>query len=425
MFTHLLGILEIIFYVILVFLPIIIFVNLFSRLKKKFFDLRAWEFNLKQEMVLLEIRVSKEITKTPEAMETILSTIINGGGEGNWFKKRWGGSSRPKYSLEIISIDGHVRFYIWSRRGLVKMIESAFYSQYPTVEINEVPDYTKYFSYEKEAAGGMFGFEFNLDKADPIPIKTYKKFGLDKPGLKSDEVVDPMSYTVETLGNIGKGENFWLQFVIKMQKKDIPKKQAIWRDILGLESKEKEDWRATADTEIEKIKKSLTEEDKEGVKFQKISTDREKEVISSIIENVDKPSYWVGARAIYFAEEGKFDADTITPLTMLFQPLTSKDFNNLSFGFVTGFDYQWQDPHGVRAAKLKKTMFSDFKRRKFFEVSPAEKRVWQASGKRYGTFILSTEELATLFHPPTATTASPSFERILSKKGEAPANLPI
>jgi hypothetical protein len=91
---------------------------------------------------------------------------------------------------------------------LKKLVESAFYSQYPTVEINEVPDYIKYFSYEKEAAGGLFGFEFNLDKADPIPIKTYKHFGLDKPGLKAEEITDPMSYIVETLGNIGKGENF-------------------------------------------------------------------------------------------------------------------------------------------------------------------------------------------------------------------------
>jgi hypothetical protein len=34
-------------------------------------------------MILLEIRSPKEITKTPEAMETVLSTIISGSGEGN------------------------------------------------------------------------------------------------------------------------------------------------------------------------------------------------------------------------------------------------------------------------------------------------------------------------------------------------------
>jgi hypothetical protein len=39
--------------------------------------------------------------------------------------------------------------------------------------------------------------------------------------------------------------------------------------------------------------------------------------------------------------------------------------------------------------------------------------------------VLSVEELATVFHPPSAATATPTFERIESKKGEAPTNLPI
>jgi hypothetical protein len=46
-----------------------------------------------------------------------------------------------------------------------------------------------------------------------------------------------------------------------------------------------------AKEEIEKIKEELTDENEDGVKFQKVSTDREKEIISAIIENVNKPSY--------------------------------------------------------------------------------------------------------------------------------------
>ncbi len=46
-----------------------------------------------------------------------------------------------------------------------------------------------------------------------------------------------------------------------------------------------------------------------------------------------------------------------------------------------------------------------------------------ASGKK--PFILSTEELATLFHLPGRVAETPTFERIESKKAEAPGNLPI
>jgi len=42
------------------------------------------------------------------------------------------------------------------------------------------------------------------------------------------------------------------------------------------------------------------------------------------------------------------------------------------------------------------------------------------------TYILNTEELATLFHLPSRNMAPASgLERIRSKKGEPPANLPI
>ena len=44
------------------------------------------------------------------------------------------------------------------------------------------------------------------------------------------------------------------------------------------------------------------------------------------------------------------------------------------------------------------------------------------SGK---AFILSTEELATIFHLPGRVVETPSFTRIESKKAEPPTNLPI
>ena len=422
MFNELMGTLEIVFYVFLVLLPIIIFSQLFIRLKNKFFNLKAWEFSLKQEMIMLEIKNPKEITKTPEAMEVVLSSFYNASKEGSWFDKTWNGQSRPVYSLEIVSIDGHVRLYIRARKALKKLIESSFYAQYPTIEINEVPDYIKYFDYEKEAAGGIFGVEYSLSKADPIPIKTYKQFGLDKSGLDAENIIDPMSTIIEMLGNIGEGENFWLQFVIRGQKKDHVKKLSFWKNIFGFKP-EVADWKYLAEEEISKMKEALMDENGDGVKFQKVTTDKEKKIIDSIIENVNKPSYWVGIRTIYFAEDGKFDPQNINPTLALFQALNSDEFNKFKIAYNTGFDFAWQDPSGERATKMKKDIFLDYKRRKFFNVSGKEKKVWPK--KRYNTFVLSVEELATVFHPPSAATATPNFERIDSKKGEAPMNLPI
>jgi len=39
------------------------------------------------------------------------------------------------------------------------------------------------------------------------------------------------------------------------------------------------------------MKEALMDENDDGVKFQKVTTDKEKKIIDSIIENVNKPSY--------------------------------------------------------------------------------------------------------------------------------------
>ena len=68
----------------------------------------------------------------------------------------------------------------------------------------EVLDYTKFYGFDPNKQG-MFGVEYKLAKADPIPIKTYKDFGLDKPGLKPEETIDPMSHILEVMANSHSG----------------------------------------------------------------------------------------------------------------------------------------------------------------------------------------------------------------------------
>jgi hypothetical protein len=40
-------------------------------------------------------------------------------------------------------------------------------------------------------------------------------------------------------------------------------------------------------------------------------------------------------------------------------------------------------------------------------------------------FLLSTEELATLFHIPDMSVTAPNLNRVVAKRGGAPTNLPI
>ncbi len=416
--------LEIVLYYFLTYFPIMLFIFVVFLIKERYLDLKNTEFELGVERTVFEIKTPKEITKTPLAMELVLAALYNTGGEGTWFDRMIKGKRRPVLSLEIVSIGGRVNFYIWAPKNFKKVIESAFYSQYPTVQIIEVLDYTKFFGFDPDQQG-MFGVEYKLAKPDPYPIKTYKDFGLDKPGLKPEEIIDPMSHIIEVLSNIGEGENMWLQIVIKGQKQDHDKGILPILDIIKKRKiKDSTNWNEEAKKIITDLKKNEEGEERN------ISLDSEKEIIDSIARNISKPSFWTGIRAMYFAESKYFDPGNIAAMTSIFNTVKSESLNNLNAGgFVTSFNYPWNDYKNIRINKIKKEVFADYKRRRFFKtpkkINPHFFLPFLNQMTKYNKFILSTEELATIFHLPSSASSAPTFERDDSKKGTPPMNLPL
>src|SRR3989344_7145533 len=95
----------------------------------------------KQEWVLLEVRLPKEINKSPKAMEVILEAM-NQGYEGTWYSRFWEGTVRTWFSLEVVSLEGRVHFFIRTISLFKNLVEATIYAQYPDLEIYEVPDYT-------------------------------------------------------------------------------------------------------------------------------------------------------------------------------------------------------------------------------------------------------------------------------------------
>ena len=71
----------------------------------------------------------------------------------------------------------------------------------------------------------------------------------------------------------------------------------------------------------------------------------------------------------------------------------------------------------ARQERLKKLMFHAYQLRSHFY--PPYKNFMQ------NPFILTTEEIATLYHFPGNVSATPTLSKIASKKSEPPANLPI
>ncbi len=363
----------------------------------------------KQKSVLLEIRLPREITRTPLAMEIILTYLWQKGGMEipDTFIE---GKVRPWYSLELVSHEGQVKFYIWSLAKFKDLIESSIYANYPSIEIAEVEDYAVKIPFDKEKFA-YWAAQFKLGLADAYPIRTYIDFGLDRAAEKEEHKIDPLVSVIEFLGSLKKGENGWIQILIRAHRK-VNIKDGIFKEI--------PDWKKAAEAEIVKIREEATPEtDSEYPGFPQ-PTKMQVEAITAIERSLSKFPYETYIRAMYIAEKSADKTSTRTGgFTGAFRAFSSnyKYFNEIRVDFSTGFDFPWQDFMEIRKTARQKTFLELYKLRSAFE---GKHKFWHAK-----PFILTVEELATIYHFPGDVAQTPSLIRVPSKKSTAPSNLPI
>jgi hypothetical protein len=372
-----------------------------------------------QKYVMLEIRVPKEVAKSPVAMELFLNTIWQTSGESTWYDRNFLGKTRAWFSLEIASIDGYIHFFIWTRDAWKKHIESQIYAQYPGAEVSFVSDYTKSIPEYDPNTMGLFGTEYKLAKIDPYPIKTYVDYGLHETATKEEQKVDPISQVLEFFGQLGRGEQFWFQIICRAHKDEDPdsSKRNWWNPASWNATMDK--WKKDALEEVKKIRKENT------TKYTDIATGKEQEgfpnltkgqmeIISALERSISKPGFDVGIRSIYLASKDDFNGTNIPMLMSLLKPFNSPTLNNFKPTNNTSFDYPWQDWNDIRVNKMKQELLFGYKKRSYFFPPNKEKH-----------FVLNAEELATIFHFPGTVVGTPTLGRLLSKKAEPPSNLPI
>ncbi|MEK7178851.1 MAG: hypothetical protein AAB727_01180 [Patescibacteria group bacterium] len=377
-------------------------------------------FLSKQEYALLEIKVPKDVFKSPLAMELVLQGVYVTFGESTWYDRYILGKVRAWFSLEIVSIEGNIRFFIWTRKGFKQSVESRIYSQYPTAEVYEVPDYTADVPYAKTGSGWvLWGSEFKLAKGDPYPIKTYVDYNLDK-DPKEEYKIDPITPMLEYMGSIGRNEQVWFQILVRANKgKKDPTSH--WKTA----------WQDEGKKTIEDIMKQAKErsgpppEDGEDYRFSNL-TEGDRNAIKAIERNISKIGFDCGMRAFYLAKEESFNGLNIPGLLGSLRQYGSNDLNSIIPQRVTQSDFPWQNYVGLRSdvkpfsfrgalvEELKWKLFDAYRHRSWY-FPPYERK----------PFVLNIEELATIFHFPGRVAETPTFKRIESKKAEPPPNLPL
>ncbi|RME30657.1 hypothetical protein D6792_00065 [Candidatus Parcubacteria bacterium] len=352
-------------------------------------------FLLENPMVLLEIVMPQEVRRTPRAMQAFFEALYKPSGESTFLDIYIKGKTRPFWAIEIVSHAGQVRFYCYVRKALRANFEAILYGYYPEITIREAEDYTRRFPY-KEESEDLFGFNYTLTKPDVYPIRTYADFKTDDTLLKPEERVDPLAMVLEQIADTGPNEFVWLQIVFRSHR--------------ASERALKEQYKQ----EVNKLCDEYYARDSAGNpdygKLPGLTSD----IIKAMQRKLEQHHYQVGMRIIYKAKKDSFVGSRISQLVHLLQVFNSQLFNSFApGGWLTKYDYPWQDITGYRQAYDKRRLFYLFQRRAWFTPY-----YWE------NYFVLSSEELATLFHPIGAEVLGSRVARLEARRVEPPVHLP-
>lgn len=434
---------------------------------------------------MLEIRIPREIFKSPAAMEVILNSmhaetkppLFTPGVPtswttfftdfGKWYAALWMGVWPTWSSLEITSIEGNIYFFIRVDPKTKEGVENLIYAQFPQAEITETDDYTKYLPpFKADGPWDLRGCEYKLKETfapnpddkdkklpiDALPIKTYIDYGLDEAfNIEENQKIDPIVPLLQVLGSLGVGEQAWIQIVMQGSwahfenpdpKKKSDKPYVSWVDVgkYWIDQVVLKPWRGVlikGDDEKDSEGKVIKKGENVYNTGQKDVPDREKPRIEATERKMTKPGYDCGIRIVYLGRKENFRSGKLGEIKNAFKQFNAPNLNSFDAynGTDDGFDFPWQDYKDMKKKTNREKMFKRYVRRDFFyppEMGAtvlvkklADKPLVSATIGKSTTSVLNTEELATIFHFPGTVADTSAIGRIEAQKAEPPANLPI
>lgn len=376
---------------------------------------------------LLQLTVPQDVVKSPLAMEQIFAGLHSALYKGSWWLRNIGGRVQEWFSLEIVSFEGKIYFYIYTQTKFRNLVESNIYAQYPDAEIHEVEDYVWNVPQDiPDADYNLIGAEFKLAKEDAYPIRIWENFKFETKEGEGD--VDPMASLMEALSALKEGEQFWLQIGIKPvgsdwkneaekvvskligRKVTDDKQRSHIMAILRKEAKDYISGFAQAPfklPEFEPLSLTKDKKDEGPPSLIQFLSPGEREIIESIERNITKVGFETTIRAVYIARREVVDFQSFFSAIGSLKQFATLNLNAIvpngkTFTFAT-----WP---------FKKQKENFLKRWMLFK--------YRLRYRPQKPFIFNIEELATIFHFPGRIVTTPSIPRIETKKGEPPIGLP-
>jgi hypothetical protein len=413
-----------VFAVLVALSPLLLPFALFMLFWKRWIHYIRFSFWFGTEFVLLHIELPPEVTKSPAAMELVLTGLHNSGGEGTFIARIWEGKFMAVHSLELVGEAGRISYYLHTRRAFKDFTEARIYGQFPEARITEVEDYAPKVHFTPETHE-MWGTEYMKGENNAMPIKTYFDWELNQAPDVPETKIDPLTNIFELMNSLRPGERIWIQILIHAHKQDQ------WYGFYDSSSKKK--FYNEATDAIKTITKNailrtqgmlgeLAVKDIDAAKSRAAErggaqlTTGESFYIGTIERGMHKLVFDCGIRGLYIADKGKFNGSRIGQMVNFWAPFKAGQ-SGQGLGVRRGhniFDYPWQDWNDWRKNLISKQLYFWYKHRSYFYGTPLDQDY----------FMMTTEELASIWHFPSSQVKTPALERVPSRVSEAPLNLP-
>ncbi len=408
---------------------------------EKFRDGKKMDYRRKMKWSFMEIIFPPGITKTPRAMEDIFSALhtiaADPSTDWTWWNKNINGFIPPSFCFLLIAHNSKLKFYLRFPAELKDFVKSRFYIHYSEIKLVDSEDPLKVLPFR--TPNSLFDVDiFNvvLEKEDSYPIKTY----LDTEKLPKEQQIDSLSTFSEGAHQISDKE--WIVFQIF---------------ILPVSSEDKENGKKWVERGQKLINKIIKKEEAKEITLQ--------EEIGEFIKNLliapFKPISWKSAEK----KENEFNIQKLTPLERKSVELIQSKIRKL--GFLCNIRTFYLATHDIyplkrdSAISLIISVFKNFNSEEgnSFLVLPITKVRRPLRKTKYlalenfdvfilknieyfytriyrlpdlprqinlaKNFILNTEELASLIHPPMEVIPEITIERLPVTEKPPPSKIPL
>jgi len=309
--------------------------------------------------------------------ETIFASI--GGLKADRNFKSWLYGRQDHFSFEVVSSQNKIAFYVAAPRSHARYLEQQINAHYPEASIEEIEDYNS-FSPDSQVVAGFL----KTKKSFYFPIKTYQKME-----------VDPMNSIINVMSKLSKDESVAIQYVVRSaapgwhgQTKQVVTKIIEKNSVkYGLKAANPLAGFLSFFSSVVGNKKSTEPA------APKTLTEVEKEMLKAMEEKNSKSGLDVNVRVIACAKttvQAKLYLDNIAS--------AFGEYNNYTYG--NNFS---------RVTDAGDSLILDFIFRRFRDKI---------------SFLLNTEELASIFHFPLKYTETPNILWLTAKTAPAPSEVP-